>query len=75
MTNDRSGDRLLTVAETAARLGVCARQVFNLTAAKRMPAAVRLGRSTRWRASDLDRFIASGCDMLAFDAAREGVIA
>lgn len=54
-------DRLLDVRAVAARLGICARGVWKLRAAGRLPGAVKLGRATRWRASDIDRFIGAGC--------------
>ena len=62
---------LLTVRDVAAALKVSPRQVWKLQAQGRLPAAVRLGRSVRWRESDVATFIAVGCDMRAFDAERE----
>lgn len=64
-------DTLLTVREVADRLRVSSRQVWKLTSSGRMPAPVRLSRSVRWRASDIDRFIELGCPSReAFDADR-----
>jgi len=64
-------DRLLTVREVAARLGVSGRQVWKLCASGRLPAPVRLARSVRWRESDISEFIRLGCPALdAFAAAR-----
>lgn len=63
-------DRLLTVREVAARMGVTARQIYRLAAMGKFPRAVRLARSTRWRASDIDLFLAVGCDMQALAAQR-----
>lgn len=74
-------DRLLTVREVAARLGVSTRQVWKLAASGRLPAPVRLARSVRWRESDIADFIRLGCPALdAFESekarrAREGVVA
>lgn len=45
---------LLDMDAVAAFLGITRRQVFNLNAAHRMPRALRLGRSLRWRAAELD---------------------
>ena len=58
----------MDVRRVAQRLGVSTRQVSKLTSSGRLPAPVRLGRSVRWRVSDLDRFIQCGCEMAAFEA-------
>lgn len=64
-------DKLLTVQEVAARLGVSSRQVWKLAASDRLPAPVRLARSVRWRESDIQRFIELGCPSREqFEAAR-----
>ena len=64
-------DTLLTVREVADPLRVSSRQVWKLTSSGRIPAPVRLSRSVRWRASDIDRFIELGCPSReAFDADR-----
>lgn len=57
---------LLTARELAQRLGVSERQVWNLHAAKRIPAAVRLRRSVRWRVADINQFVAAGCEMNSY---------
>lgn len=54
---------LLNVREVAARLKLSSRQIFKLASAKRLPAPVKVGRSTRWRVADLEAWIASGCRM------------
>ena len=56
-------ERLLNVYEVAARLRVSSRQVWKLAAAGQIPQPLKLARSARWRASDIDRFIADGCSM------------
>ncbi len=66
-------DKLIDVKGVAERLGVSARQVWKLAAAGRLPAPVRLGRSVRWRESDIADFIRVGCDMQALDAAQQRV--
>jgi len=58
---ERPADRLLRVQEVGQRLGVSARQVWKLLAAGRLPSPVRLGRSVRWRESDIGDFIRLGC--------------
>jgi prophage regulatory protein len=65
-------ERLLGVREVANRLGVSTRQVWKLASSGRLPAPVRLGRSVRWRESDVSRFIECGCDMKAFDGESSG---
>jgi mRNA interferase RelE/StbE len=53
-------DRLLSVRDVAARLRVSTRQVWKLASWGRLPKPVRLGRSVRWRESDIRRFVARG---------------
>jgi excisionase family DNA binding protein len=76
-TNSTSGrqaavaERLLNVREVAARFGVSGRQVWKLVASGRLCAPVRLGRSVRWRESDIDEFIRLGCPSVeTFEAAK-----
>jgi predicted DNA-binding transcriptional regulator AlpA len=52
---------LLTVREVAGRLKVSVRQVWKLRACGRLPECVRVLRSVRWRAPDIDAWISSGC--------------
>ncbi|MFO0839908.1 MAG: helix-turn-helix domain-containing protein [Phycisphaerae bacterium] len=65
-------DSLLTVQQVAKLLNISCRQVYKLVASGRLPVPVRLGRSVRWRESDLAAFLAAGCDMswLATSAVR-----
>ncbi len=65
-------NELLTVHEVAQALKVSARQIWKLNSSGRLPAAVRLARSCRWRAADISRFIDVGCDMRQFEAAKAG---
>lgn len=60
-------DRLLDAKAVAELLGCSARQVWKLLASGRLPQSVRLGRSVKWRESDVQRFIGVGCDMNRFD--------
>lgn len=53
------GDELLRDTEVAARLKLCRRQIHKLAADGRLPAPIRLGRSIRWRLSDVLAAIAS----------------
>lgn len=64
------GDRLLGVRDVANRLGVSTRQVWKLVRLGRLPAPVRLGRSVRWRESDISEFIRLGCKMHGLYAER-----
>jgi excisionase family DNA binding protein len=48
-----AGDHLLRVGEVARALGASVRQVWKLTADGALPAPGKLGKSTRWRASDI----------------------
>ncbi len=52
---------LLTVRDVASRLKISPRQVWKLCASARMPDAVRVSRSVRWRAPDIDRWVQLGC--------------
>lgn len=66
---DRIGaaDRLIDVQAVRALLGVSDRTVWKMLYAGKLPACVRVNRSVRWRLSDVQRFIAVGCDIAAFD--------
>lgn len=63
-------DTLLTVREVAQRLGVSQRSVWKLLACGRIPHAIRLGGSRRWRESDIAAFIRAGCDMYDYEQKR-----
>ncbi|MBC8355098.1 MAG: helix-turn-helix domain-containing protein [Planctomycetes bacterium] len=52
---------LLDVRSVAARLDCSVRHVYRLSDSSRMPKPVRLGALVRWRADELDRWIADGC--------------
>ena len=61
-------DTLLTAGDVARRLRVSVRQIWKLTSAGRLVPPVRLGRSVRWRESDLTAFIRAGCEVAAVQA-------
>ncbi|MFQ5472610.1 MAG: helix-turn-helix transcriptional regulator [Dehalococcoidia bacterium] len=63
-------DKLIGAKALAAALGCCVRQVWKLRESERLPRPVRLGRSVKWRESDIDRFIEADCDMRRFEAER-----
>ncbi len=52
---------LLTVKDVAALLRISTRQVWKLLASGRIPSPVRLSRSVRFRATDIERWIRLGC--------------
>jgi excisionase family DNA binding protein len=52
---------LLDVRAVAALLNCSSRHVYRLADAGRMPPPVRIGASVRWRRSDLDFWLAEGC--------------
>lgn len=56
-----SDPMLLTAAQTAQALGVSVRTLRAWDSAGRIPAPVRIGRSTRWDAADLREWVAAGC--------------
>ncbi|MCZ6651775.1 MAG: helix-turn-helix domain-containing protein [Planctomycetota bacterium] len=68
MTTDNEAERLsvdpaelLTAGDLAKRLRVSLRQVRKLYSEALVPAPVRLGRSVRWRGSEVGRWIEAGC--------------
>ena len=52
---------LLTAGDLARRLKVSLRQVRKLHSGALVPAPVMLGRSMRWRGSDVGKWIEAGC--------------
>lgn len=60
---DRSSDRsrLSTAKETAADLGISVRTLRRLADAGKGPKPIRLGRCLRWRAADIEAWVAAGC--------------
>lgn len=57
---DRSrfdGRDLLRVQDIARMLSISVRSVWKLRGAGELPTPIRLGRSTRWRSSDIHRWI------------------
>jgi excisionase family DNA binding protein len=49
--------KLLTIEEAAELFNISARHVSNLVRRRRLPQPVRLGRSVRFRQSDIKRFL------------------
>jgi len=52
---------LMTAGDLARRLKVSLRQVRKLHSEALVPAPVRLGRSMRWRGSEVGKWIEAGC--------------
>ncbi len=56
-------ETLLTARDVATRCRLCQRQIFKLASAGRLPRPLKVGRSTRWRESDIAAWIERGCRM------------
>ena len=54
-------DSLLKIGDAAKLAGISPRQWYKLSAMGRVPAFIRLNRSVRVRASDVDLWIKLGC--------------
>lgn len=52
---------LLNVSDVAGKLRISSRQVWKLLASGRIPDPVRVGRSVRFRAADIERWVQLGC--------------
>ena len=52
---------LLDAVAVAKRLSLGVRTIWRWADAGRLPMPVQLGRLRRWRAADIDRWIADGC--------------
>lgn len=63
-------EQLLRVQEVAEVFGVSSRAVWKWLYNRRVPSPVRIGRSVRWRAGDIEAFIRADCDMEQFEAER-----
>lgn len=66
-------ESLLTVPQAAKLAAVSSRTFWTLLASERAPAPVRIGRSVRLRASDMDLWLKLGCPTrAAFENHRAG---
>lgn len=63
---------LWNAKQTAAALGISERHLWKLAGSGRAPRPVRLGKSTRWKVSEIEQFVSLGCDMRAFEAVTTG---
>lgn len=53
--------RMLDVRRVAAMLECSTRHVYRLSDADKMPRPIHLGGLVRWRADEIDEWIAAGC--------------
>jgi excisionase family DNA binding protein len=59
--NVAAREKLVDVDNVAQRLLMSKRHVFRMEEDGLMPKAIRIGRLVRWRAADIDSWIAAGC--------------
>jgi excisionase family DNA binding protein len=52
---------LLSAQTLAKRLAVSVRTLWRLRSSGKLPQPVRLGGAVRWRAADIDAWVAAGC--------------
>jgi len=52
---------LLRACEAARLCGISLPSWWRLVAAAKVPAAIKIGHSTRWRAEELRRWVTAGC--------------
>lgn len=60
-TSPSSNARLISIAEFAERIRRSRRSIEKDVEAGRVPPPIRVGRSVRWRLSDIEQWIAMGC--------------
>lgn len=60
-SSSRSAGLLLDVRAVAAALGCSSRNVYRLADAGKMPRPIKLGTLVRWRAAEIEIWIADGC--------------
>ena len=65
--------QLLSVNQVAEKLAISVRKVWAMYSEGQMPAPVRMGRSVRWRDSDIDEWVTLGCPMQEEIEAKNGV--
>lgn len=53
---------LLTIRELAKALKLSPRSIWRLVRNRQLPLPIRIGGSIRWRAEDISRWIAQGCN-------------
>ncbi|ADG68471.1 Prophage CP4-57 regulatory [Planctopirus limnophila DSM 3776] len=58
---DQNNPILATAESVASMLSISLRTLWRMRSAGKLPAPVRVGKSTRWRVSDIQEWIAAGC--------------
>jgi predicted DNA-binding transcriptional regulator AlpA len=61
MADVEHAGQLLTASAVGDLLSLSKRQIFRLRSSGKIPAAVRVGGSVRWRHGDVTRWIELGC--------------
>ena len=61
MTQQFTNQLLLTAGQVAEMLNISTRTLWRLKSAGKLPAAIRIGKSIRWRREDLNTWIEEGC--------------
>jgi len=56
--------RLISAAELRDQLGIAARTFYTYRAMGKLPKAIRLGRTLRYKADEIDAWIVAGCPPL-----------
>jgi predicted DNA-binding transcriptional regulator AlpA len=52
---------LIDAEEFAGKLGISVRTLWRLLSGRKIPDPVRIGRNTRWRLQEIERWIDDGC--------------
>ena len=60
----RKKEILLTAGDVAKRLSLSTRTIFRLRSSGKLPEAVLINKSVRWRESDIQSWIEGGCKNL-----------
>jgi excisionase family DNA binding protein len=60
--------QLLTAETIAEMLGISKRQVWRMASGGQLPRRVKLGRLTRWRRDDVQRWIDAGCPKRSYSS-------
>jgi predicted DNA-binding transcriptional regulator AlpA len=62
---------LMNDKKTAAELGISRRKLWTMNSMGQLPAPIRMGRSVRWRVSDIEEWVRLGCPSReVFEAAK-----
>ena len=69
-TTKNEPNDLLTVKKVAARLDCSPRHIYRLVDAGKMPPPVKLGVLVRWRRTELENWLADGCQPVARGGSR-----